>query len=112
MLSQGTAGKVENQNNVLVSMTCKEKRETYLLPGKNIQRHRSTCCLHCTSPCSPLLRIRLTLFSLSITSFLCLFLVGATLLHRYSTWLWSPKLPHMHIEHEQWASSSLLSVAI
>jgi hypothetical protein len=51
-------------------------------------------------------------FQFVIKSFLCLFLIGTTLLHRYSTWLWTPKLPHMHIEHEQWAPSSSTSVAI
>ena len=70
------------------------------------------CSMHRPSSCSPLLRIRQTLFSLDTASFLCPFQIGATFLHRYCTWLWSPELPHMHIEHEQCAPSTFCSISI
>jgi hypothetical protein len=105
-VESGTAARVENLPLVTVLVIVKYQ---WHVPGQNIQCSSSRCILHHPSSSSPLLRIQQTFFSLNIGSFLCLCLSGATLLHRYRTWLWSPKLPHLHIEHEQWVSSSLLS---
>jgi hypothetical protein len=71
-----------------------------------------SCCPHRPSSRGFLPGVRHTLSAFLIGSLLRPFLVCMTMLHRYCPSLWSPELPQMHVEHEQWAPAALSSFPI